>query len=262
MDQPAQSLAPLFLAHGAPTLALDETPAHKFLQKLGDGYQGLKGVVILSPHWETDTLHMSAPGRLKTIHDFRGFSEELHAIDYPAYASDELVGTVKGLLVAAGHKVRPDPDWGLDHGAWVPLSLAFPEPEFPIVALSLPHHSTPESVHGLGRALAPLADEGILLIGSGSTTHNLGKVSPQGSKTPAWAGEFDAWLDKGLQDGAIGYFSDLNTAPHFRLAHPTEEHLLPLFFALGAAGSEAKPDLLHRSYEYGTLSMSYYRFAA
>jgi len=262
MHPSAQTLAPLFLAHGAPALAFEETPAHTFLRSLGSRYSGLKGVVILSPHWETDGLRISASGRLKTIHDFRGFSEELHAIDYPASASDELVGTVKDLLVSAGHEVRPDPEWGLDHGAWVPLSLAFPEPDFPVVALSLPHGSTPESVHALGRALAPLANEGILLIGSGSTTHNLRQVAPQGSQTPDWVGEFDAWLDTGLEGGAIEYFSDLTAAPHFRLAHPTEEHLLPVFFALGAADGEAKPELLHRSYEYGTLSMSYYRFAA
>ncbi|GGB40800.1 dioxygenase [Roseibium aquae] len=262
MTDAARSLPPLFLAHGAPSLAVDDTPAHRFLRSLGSMRSRVNGLVILSPHWETGTLRMSAPGPLRTIHDFRGFSKELYAIEYPATADPGLVDAVRSRLNAAGYDAAEDPDWGLDHGAWVPLSLAFPDPGCPVVALSLPAGSTPETMYELGLTLAPLADQGVLLIGSGSTTHNLRQLLPQGSAVADWVADFDSWLDTGLQQGDIGYFADLAAAPGFRMAHPTEEHLLPLFFAFGAGGAGAKPDILHRSYEYGTLSMTYYRFAA
>ncbi|MBO6758028.1 MAG: dioxygenase [Roseibium sp.] len=255
-------IAPVFLAHGAPTLATADIPAHHFLKGFAGGRPGPTGIVVLSPHWETPDLRVSAPGSLKTIHDFRGFPDALYEISYPATATAELVQAVTQCLTDSGHTTRQDASWGLDHGAWVPLSLAFPDAGIPVVALSLPHGSTPESVFALGRSLTPLADDGVLIVGSGSTTHNLKAIEPEGTAPPDWATAFDAWIDEGLQAGDIGYFLDLDQAPHFRTAHPTEEHLLPLFFAFGAAGDGARPELLHRSYAHGSLSMSYFSFSA
>lgn len=252
---------PAFFAHGAPTLALDDTAASRFLKSFAAGKPKPDAIVILSAHWETDGLRLSAPGRLRTYHDFYGFPKPLYEIEYPAFADEDHVDEVARLLEAAGHEVELDSEWGLDHGAWVPLSLAFPEADIPVVALSLPHGSTPETLYALGRALAPLKDKGVLIAGSGSTTHNLRMLQPQGSQPPAWATGFDTWLERGLAAGKVDYFADLESAPDFRLNHPTEEHLLPLFFALGAGGPEATPELLHRSYEYGSISMSYFRFA-
>ncbi len=253
-------IAPLFLAHGSPMLALTDIPAHRFLRTLGEQLPEIKGIVVLSAHWETEGQRVSAPGPLKTIHDFRGFPKALYDIQYPAEASAELVSQVMDCWKAAGIDAREDASWGLDHGAWVPLSLAFSDLSVPIVAVSLPFGSTPESVHDLGRALSPLAREGILLIGSGSTTHNLREIAPEGTPPAEWAMAFDAWVDEGLGKGDVGWFSDLNAAPGFRQAHPSDEHFLPLFFAMGASGTALPAELLHRSYSHGSLSMSYFRF--
>lgn len=256
------SIPPVFFAHGAPTLALEDTAASRFLKGFAASHPAPRAIVILSAHWETDGLKMSAPGPLRTYHDFRGFPAPLFDITYPATADETHVDEAALLLEAAGHDVELDSTWGLDHGAWVPLSLAYPAADIPVVALSLPHDSTPSSVYELGKALSPLKDRGVLLAGSGSTTHNLREFGPQGSATPAWAADFDRWLDDGLTTGSIGYFDDLHSAPAFRRNHPTDEHLLPLFFAFGAGGPEARAQLLHRSYEYGSISMSYFKFAA
>lgn len=256
------SISPVFFAHGAPTLALEDTEASRFLKTFAASQPRPKAIVILSAHWETDGLKLSAPGPLRTYHDFRGFPAPLYDITYPARANVDQVDEVAQLLEAAGHEVELDSHWGLDHGAWVPLSLAFPDADIPVVAMSLPHDSTPASVYELGRTLAPLKEKGVLLAGSGSTTHNLREFGPQGSSTPAWAADFDRWLDEGLDTGSIGYFKDLSKGPQFRRNHPTDEHLLPLFFAFGAGGPDARAHLLHRSYEYGSISMSYFRFAA
>ncbi|GAA0784502.1 dioxygenase [Roseibium denhamense] len=255
------SVPPVFLAHGAPTLAVEDTPASRFLSQTFAARPKPAAILILSAHWETKGLKLSAPGPLKTVHDFRGFPAELYEIDYKAQADVATVDAAAKLLEADGYDVELDGNAGLDHGAWVPLSLAFPHADVPIVALSLPDGSTPSSVYKLGQTLAPLKERGVLIAGSGSTTHNLRALAPQGSAAPDWAKTFDAWLDKGLNDGQIDYFEPLADAPGFRQNHPTEEHLLPLFFAFGASGG-GEPDLMHRSYEYGSISMSYYQFAA
>ena len=255
-----ETLSPLFLAHGSPMLALTDIPAQRFLKDLGEKIPAPRGIVILSPHWETDGQRVSAPGPLKTIHDFYGFPKPLYDITYPAEASTELVGRVKNLLQTAGIDASEDTTWGLDHGAWVPLSLLYPKLSVPVVELSLPHGSTPKSVHALGRSLAPLAGQGILLVGSGSTTHNLREIAPEGAPVPLWAKTFDDWIDEGLREGDISRFADLSKAPDFRRVHPTEEHLLPLFFAMGAAGRDVPAKLLHRSYSHGSISMTYYSF--
>lgn len=254
--------SPVFLAHGSPMLALEETEAHRFLKGFASGRPAPEAIVILSAHWETNGLKLSAPGPLRTYHDFRGFPQALYDINYPAFADEAHVDEAARLLEAGGYDVELDSEWGLDHGAWVPLSLAFPEAEVPVIAVSMPHDSTPASLHALGRTLSPLKDRGVLIAGSGSTTHNLREIRPHGSLVPDWATRFDAWLDEGLGSGSIAYFRDLHAAPDFRRNHPTDEHLLPLFFAFGAGGPDARPELLHRTYEHGSLSMSYFRFAA
>lgn len=253
-----------FLAHGSPMLALTPIAAHKFLQSLGKDLAQPKAIVIMSPHWETTGLRVNAAGPLKTIHDFHGFPPALYQIQYPADATPELVDEVVDLLEKSGETVSKDNTWGLDHGSWVPLSLVFPNLNVPVVQVSVPHGSTPESIFKIGKSLAPLRREGILVLGSGGTVHNLREIRQEGAPAPEWSKAFDAYLDKGLSTGRIESFSDLYDLPDFRRAHPTEEHLLPLFFAMGAAaddeGEAPEPDLIHRSYSHGSLSMSYFRF--
>lgn len=256
----ATGFEPLFLAHGSPMLALVDSAAHRFLKELGPSLPRPRAIVVLSPHWETDGLRVSAPGPLRTIHDFGGFPRALFEIQYPASAPEDVTGEVMEKLAAAGIEAQIDPTWGLDHGAWVPLYLAYPQADIPVVALSLPLSYGPQELLQLGAALSGLQDSGVLIIATGSTTHNLRQIMPPDSPAPDWAKAFDAWLDQGLLSGEAERITDLNSAPAFRMAHPREEHLLPVFFALGAGGKGAKGELLHRSYEYGTLSMSYYRF--
>ncbi|MFN3130185.1 DODA-type extradiol aromatic ring-opening family dioxygenase [Roseibium sp.] len=253
-------IPPVFFAHGAPTLAVRDTPASRFLKSFGKNIQQPRFILILSAHWETEGLKISAPGPLRTYHDFRGFPDELYEISYLASADASAVEEVISVLKTAGLEPEQDAEWGLDHGAWVPLSLAFPDADIPVVQISLPNNSSPETIYALGAAVAPLSEKGVLIAGSGSTTHNLRAIGPDESQVPAWAKGFDAWLDKGLNAGQLNYFDNLEAAPDFRQNHPTEEHLLPLFFPFGAAGEGKKPELLHRSYEYGSISMSYYRF--
>ncbi|MEP3430040.1 MAG: class III extradiol ring-cleavage dioxygenase [Roseibium sp.] len=262
MVQVQNVVPPMFLAHGAPTLAIDDTPARRFLKTLSSSLPTPRFIVILSAHWETDGVKLSAPGPLRTYHDFAGFPQQLHDIFYPAVSDEMSVDEVAQMLEMNGYDVELDDQHGLDHGAWVPLSLVFPKSDVPVVAISLPIGSSPQSVHKIGRTLAPLANKGVLIIGSGSTTHNLRKMDPNGSDVPAFVSDFDTWLDDGLKSSSIEYFEGLERQPDFRLNHPTNEHLLPLFFAFGAADPGAKPDLMHRSYEYAALSMSYFRFAA
>ncbi|MBN9673073.1 DODA-type extradiol aromatic ring-opening family dioxygenase [Roseibium aggregatum] len=262
MPEVRSSISPVFLAHGAPTLALEDTAASRFLKSFAAGQPKPEAILVLSAHWETDGLKLSAPGPLRTYHDFYGFPKPLYEISYPARAEEKRVDETARLLEENGYDVELDSEWGLDHGAWVPLSLAFPSADIPVTALSLPNGSTPSSLYALGKALSPLKEKGVLIVGSGSTTHNLRAIRPQGTAPEDWAVRFDNWVDRGLQTGTSDYFRDLNDAPDFRLNHPTEEHLLPLFFAFGAGGPDAHPELLHRSYEYGSLSMSYFRFAA
>ena len=252
--------APMFMAHGAPTLAIDDTPASRFLKTIGSDRPAPRFILIMSAHWETDGLKLSAPGPLRTYHDFSGFPRALHEMSYPAVSEEHHVDQVARLLEKAGYEVELDDRHGLDHGAWVPLSLAYPAADIPVVAISLPRESTPGSLHRLGSVLAPLADENVLIVGSGSTTHNLRHLQPPGASVPDHVKAFDTWLDKGLEAGSIDYFEPLDQVEHFRINHPTDEHLLPLFFAFGARGPGANPQLLHRSYEYAALSMSYYRF--
>lgn len=254
-------LPPVFFAHGAPTLAVRDTPASRFLKSFSKSSGRPRVILILSAHWETGGLRLSAPGPLRTYHDFRGFPPDLYEISYPASAHPDAVAEVQDMLTAAGMTAELDANWGLDHGAWVPLSLAFPRADIPVVQMSLPSNSTPQDLYDLGAAVAPLSHNGFLIAGSGSTTHNLRAIGADGSDIPDWATTFDSWLDKGLESGSIRYFDNLETAPEFRQNHPTAEHLLPLFFPFGAAGADAKPDLMHRSYEYGSISMSYYRFS-
>lgn len=264
MNANLSPLPTLFLAHGSPMLALTDIPAQRYLKELGTQLPPVESIVIMSPHWETKGLRVNGVGPLKTIHDFRGFPRELYEVQYPAEATCGLVGSVMAHLNGAGLSVTADNDWGLDHGAWVPLSLLFPKLEVPVVQVSVPYSSTPSEIFAIGKALAPLREKGVLLVGSGGTVHNLRELAPEGAPAPLWVKQFDAYLDKGLETGKIESFECIEKVTDFRRAHPTEEHLMPLFFAMGGAADETgrapAPHLLHRSYSHGSISMSYWSF--
>ena len=259
------TLPSLFLSHGAPTLALDDTPARSFLRGLADRFERPRAILVASAHWETTRPLVSATARNDTIHDFYGFPAEAFAMRYDAPGSPEVAARTVDLLNAAGFAASPHPTRGLDHGAWVPLSLIYPDADIPVLQVSIQSRLGPEHHLRLGRALAPLRDEGVLVIGSGSLTHDLGSFRGTRANEPAqdWVDAFADWTNDALREGRIDdLLAYRRLAPFGARNHPTDEHLLPLYVALGAAGEGAEVERLHKSATYGILRMDVFEFGA
>ena len=254
------TLPTVFVSHGPPTLPFEAGPTRDALARLGDGFARPKGILCVSAHWETAVPTLSTATRPETIHDFYGFPEQLYALRYPAPGAPELAARAGELLAAAGLPVAYE-ERGLDHGAWVPLLLAWPEADIPVTQLSLQPARGPAHHAALGRALAPLRREGVLILASGNANHNL-RALRRSAEPPDWAVAFDDWLAEAAGRGdaeALGRF--LEEAPQARLNHPSDEHFLPLLVAAGAAEGEPG-EALHRGWLYGALSMASYRFGA
>jgi len=257
------TLPSLFLSHGAPTLPLTDTPARSFLRQLGQDLPHPTAILVISAHWETERPTVNAVARNETIHDFFGFPRALYDIRYPAPGSPTLAETVAQLLRQAGFACDRDATRGLDHGAWVPLSLIYPAADIPVVQLSVQPHLGPEHHLRLGRALAPLRAQGVLIVGSGSFTHDLSEFRGHAANdpAPAWVNAFADWFDTRLAANRTADLLDYRKlAPYAVKNHPTEEHLLPLYAALGAAGDDARAERLHASATYGVLRMDVYAF--
>jgi 4,5-DOPA dioxygenase extradiol len=253
------SMPTLFVSHGSPTLILEDVPARAFLATLGQQVPRPKAILAVSAHWNTDTPAVSLAARPETIHDFYGFPDALYRLHYDAPGAPALAERVAELTGA----VR-DPGYGLDHGAWVPAMLGWPEVDIPIFQLSVQPRLSPAHHIALGRKLEPLREEGVLILGRGSATHNLRRLVRGGpsARLEAWAMEFDDWLAETLEKGDAAALADCRTrAPHVREAHPTDEHFLPIHVAFGAAGEGAHGRALHRSFTLGNLSMASYAFA-
>ena len=253
----------LFLPHGAPDLAISDVPARRFLEELGAGLApSVRGIIMVSAHWESDRPALTSATHPQTVHDFGGFAPELHTMRYPGRTDPGLVDAVEAALRAAGFEPTLDPAAGFDHGAWVPLRLMLPDARLPVVQLSLLRDASPARQLELGAALAPLAAAGWLVVGSGSMVHNLRAMTPEGSPVPDWAARFDAWVADALESGDIDALLEPANSPDFARSHPTPEHLMPLYVALGAAGPGACPTRLHDSWTYGSVGMAAWRFDA
>ncbi|RJG11663.1 DODA-type extradiol aromatic ring-opening family dioxygenase [Massilia cavernae] len=259
------TLPSLFVSHGAPTLAIVDSPARRFLLELGRTLPRPKAILVASAHWETrGGPAVSLAAKPETIHDFGGFPAELHAMQYPAPGAPDVARRAAQLLSQAGFSTGESATRGLDHGAWVPLSLMYPDADIPVAQVSIVHGGSPGAHETLGAALAALREEGVLVIGSGSLTHNLYEFRSQPIDTaaPAWVSEFGSWmkdrLDAGDREALLDY---RKLAPHAERNHPSEEHLLPLFVAMGAGGESARAERLHASFEYGILAMDVYAFS-
>ena len=244
-------LPSLYISHGSPMLALTKTPAHDFLRELGQTLRP-QAVVVVSAHWESHQLLVSTSAHPETIHDFGGFPRELFECQYPASGEPELAQRLARKLNAV------PTERGLDHGAWVPLSLMFPAADVPVVSLSLPTTWTNAELMALGEKLAALRDEDILVIGSGSLTHNLYEMLPSDVQMPSWVGEFADWIEARLAEDDRAALLEWETAPQARKNHPTPEHFQPLLVAMGAGGQAQR---LHHSVEHGVLAMDVYAFA-
>jgi len=244
-------------------LALEPSPAREFLAGLGATLQRPRAILVASAHWETARPLVNAVAVNETIHDFYGFPPALFAMRYPAPGDPALAQRVAELLRDAGFETTLDSARGLDHGAWVPLTLMYPAHDIPVLQLSMQTPLGPEHHLRLGRAVAALRGEDVLVIGSGSFTHNLGRlrrVEPDAAP-PADVVAFADWMHAALQDDRVDdLLAYRRKAPYAAVQHPTDEHLLPLFVALGAAGDKARATRLHASTTYGALRMDAYAF--
>ncbi|TMQ97518.1 dioxygenase [Actinomadura soli] len=224
----------LYLSHGAPPLADDPVWTDE-LARWGAELPEPTSILIVSAHWEEAPLSIGATRRVPLLHDFRGFPERYYRVRYDAPGAHELADDV-GRLIPGVHR---DETRGLDHGAYVPLVEMYPDARVPVLQMSMPTLE-PARLFEIGRALAPLRDQGVLIIGSGFTTHNLREM-PRGADAapPAWSAEFDAWTDRAVKGGDVDALLDFRAkAPAARIAHPRSEHFAPLFMALGA-GAES-----------------------
>jgi 4,5-DOPA dioxygenase extradiol len=252
-------LPTLFVSHGAPNLVLSDLPVGRFLTALGSRYEP-RAIVVVSAHWLTREVTVDVSEKPKTIHDFMGFEEELYQMRYDAPGARELATELADTLADGHHTVKREAR-GLDHGAWVPLKLAWEKATIPVTQLSLQPAKSAEHHHRIGLALSALRKRGVLVIGSGGATHNLGELGP-GDSLPKWAAAFDTWLDEKARAGdATSLIDYRKLAPDAARNHPTEDHYLPLLVALGAAGDGAKGTTLHASAAYGSLSLRAFEFS-
>lgn len=253
-----------FVPHGSPMFALAPGAAGAAMRDFAAQFPAPRAIVVVSPHWETEIATVGNGAVLSTIHDFHGFDPRLYEIHYPATGCPEVAALVMEHLHHAGLPAASDAKRGLDHGAWVPLRQMFPDANVPVVPLSLQSHLGPDHAHRVGAALARLVDDGIFIVASGNITHNLNDwhVSQRsGHATPGYVQQFADWVCESMAardiDGLMHYRSV--RADGVR-AHPTEEHLLPLFTALGAAGARAIPEPFYRGISDGVLAMDAYGF--
>ncbi|PAS95595.1 MAG: dioxygenase [Candidatus Dactylopiibacterium carminicum] len=254
----------LFISHGSPMHAVQEHPAALAWVSAVSQLTRPKAVLMVSAHWESGPPLIGGAEQPETIHDFGGFPDELYRIRYPAPGAPDLAARIQNLLRDAGLEAGIDGCRGLDHGAWVPLLKMYPQADVPVLQLSVQPGLDARHHLKLGAALSHLRKEGVLIVGSGHMTHNL-RDWFHGARIDAgpYAREFRDWVAKHLLAKDIDALSAWEEqAPHARRAHPTPEHFLPLFVALGAAKDDLAPECLHSSFEYGVLAMDAWRLAS
>ncbi len=233
------ALPSIFVSHGAPTLAIEPGLIGPRLAAFSSSLPKPRAILVVSPHWMSRELQVTTNSAPKTMHDFGGFPRPLYKIQYPAPGSPDTAQQVITALQGHGYTVQADAEEGFDHGAWVPLLHLYPDADIPVIQLSMRIHDGPEECFKIGQSLTALREHGILIIGSGSLTHNLYEFR-QGQAAPAtYVKAFAFWVREALKRGDLDALLDYRRrAPHAERAHPTEDHLLPLFFALGAAGND------------------------
>lgn len=259
MTQPA-----LFIAHGSPTLAIEDNAYTKFLKQLGQEIlRKPRAIVIFSAHWDSPDQYVTEDTSHKTLHDFYGFSEEMYNINYPVSGDPELsreIGTIfknnnLPFLMSSGR--------GLDHGAWVVLRAMFPNGDVPVVALSVDSRRSPEEQYVIGRMISGLREQNVLVIGSGGLVHNLRLLGENKSIPANWAVEFDDWVGEQLTNWDLRSLLQYEKkAPHVRDAVPAyaKEHIVPLLYAMGAGDNDRIARKLFQDYQYGSLSLNCWMF--
>ncbi|WP_116043081.1 dioxygenase family protein [Amycolatopsis palatopharyngis] len=254
----ANRMPVLYLSHGAPPLA-DDPLWPQQLAAWSSELDRPTAILVVSAHWEEAPLTIGATSTVDLIYDFWGFPEHYYQVTYPAPGAPELAARVRALLRGGGAPVHDAPDRGLDHGAYVPLVEMFPDADVPVLQISMPSLD-PRQLFEIGRRLAPLRDEGVLIMGSGFFTHNLQGMNmarPSDSEPPSWSAEFDMWGAETLRAGDIDAVLDFeHKAPAARLAHPRIEHFAPLFISLGAGEDTERPRSVIDGYWYGLAKRS------
>ncbi len=255
------ALPSLFISHGAPTFALEPGLAGPQLTALGRALPQPAAVLVVSPHWMSPTPLVSTSAKPATIHDFGGFDPALYRINYPARGHPALAQRAVTLLSQAGWPAKPDQRRGLDHGAWVPLTYLFPEAQVPTFQVSMPTRLDAASALAFGKALSALTSEGVLIIGSGSLTHNLNEFRCHHGDAQPYAAEFAAWVREAVEQGDTARLvRTLDDAPHAKRAHPTPEHFWPLLVAAGAASAPSPVQVMEGGITHGVLSMDSFAF--
>jgi 4,5-DOPA dioxygenase extradiol len=256
----------LFISHGGPSIVISDTDARRYLESLGDRVARPRAIVVVSAHFETDGVAVVTDPKPEMIYDFRGFPAELYELVYPAPGEPALAEKAFELLDRAGLAPTKIERRGYDHGTWTPLLLAFPKADIPVVQVSIDPNRDARWHHEVGRALAPLRDDGVLLIGSGHITHNLGaffgamrRGEPVDPALPGKVSAFTKWFAEkiaiGDTDALLGWKAQ---APYPADNHPTDEHLMPIFVAYGAGGGRG--ERVHASVDHGFFANDSYLF--
>ncbi|MDC3413880.1 DODA-type extradiol aromatic ring-opening family dioxygenase [Terrihalobacillus insolitus] len=258
-------LPSLFVAHGAPLLAIENNEYTQYLEGLGAKCPKPKDVVLFSAHWESRTQKVSKVDEFETIHDFGGFPQALYEIKYPARGEHSVTKEIEEAFRNQGIPYELDTKRGLDHGAWVVLRMIYPNADIPVISMSVNPNLSPMEQYNIGKTLSHLREEDILIVASGGTVHNLGvlKLGNDDGTIDQWALDFDSWLENKLVRWDLdALFNYSSLAPSAELAVPSygKEHFIPIFYAMGAADIQKRAKLLHRSFRYGNLSHSVWQF--
>lgn len=258
------SLPTVFVPHGAPTFALRPGPAGAALATVAQNLERPKAIIVISPHWETREPTVGSAPDLDTIYDFAGFPGELYTLKYLAHSDATFAQQVAKCLRSANINTFIDPHRGLDHGAWVPLRMMYPSGEIPVIPLSIKTNAGAAFHYALGQALHPLSKLGFLIIGTGSITHNLRDYMvcrQRNLPTPEYVTRFANWIHSTLQTGDIETLINYRkTSDEATQAHPTDDHLMPFFVALGAAGVRPKAERFYAGVDELVIAMDGYRF--
>lgn len=254
-----QTLPGLFISHGSPMLAINPEQVGPALERLSLNLPKPEAIIVMSAHWESNALEVSTGIRPDTWHDFRGFPPELYEIRYPAPGQPDLAEDILQLLAEAGFSAHANSTRPRDHGVWMPLLHMYPEADIPVVEIALPMHLSSKEIYAIGQALAPLREKQILLIGSGSITHNLRELSwdRQPAPVPEWASTFRNYVTGKLAHNDFDAVLDWQSIPYVERNHPSLEHFAPLFFSMGTG---PRFNIVHSSFSMGSLGMDIYRF--
>jgi 4,5-DOPA dioxygenase extradiol len=250
-----------FIAHGAPSIVLEDNEYTRFLKNLASLYSQAKAVVLFSAHWESPFQQIGAAKKFETIYDFSGFSPELYQIQYPAVSDEVIAKEIHALFTQHEIPCEMNTRRGLDHGAWAVLQMLYPKADKPVISLSIDPNLSNKEQYRIGKALAYLRERDVLIIGSGGTVHNLRRLDWDATQTNEWALTFDQWIeDKIIKWDTASLFKYEKEAPFAKEAVPRNEHFIPLLLAMGSGDKYRNAVLMHRSYQYGNLSLSCWRF--